>query len=476
MLLCTVAAKFKTLGRKMWEGVAREYNLRKGRSWLVRDFDSLRRKVRNLYDKPKPTGNSDGLPPRLRPIALAHEVQHAIEMKAGAHTSHDGFDRGQDDAHLLRDVSDVFGPTGGDAQEEEGNDDDGDLASRDWASEEERKEEEESQLSVVDFRQRAHLNDNPSHEPTPNVTGSVLTRHGAISASLGEDVWSDDEEESTPSASEVRRDLGGAAETTNAITAENAEAERRGCGGGEASEQPDCESATAESRVYGEEGKPADGKLATNSQSPGATSRSISPGAQNKAVGRPRRGCDLRVMRDNLDEMTGRASAAGGKRDTPDSSATGATYASNKRLRAKKRLDQLRKEVDEATEKHSAIGADMLQVLMFMREDADRRAETEDRRRREDREALLASEKKERKERECRRRDKAAEVEAQRCQELKLRQQRREEQNRKEAAVAAESRRRYEERVERDRAEAREHHDQIMLLITTLQRRGPQSL
>ncbi|GMF37508.1 unnamed protein product [Phytophthora fragariaefolia] len=413
-------------------------------------------------------------------------------MKAGAHTSHDGFDRRQDDAHLLRDVSAVFDPTGGDAQGEEGNNDDGDLASRDWASEDEREEEEESQVSVVDFRQRAPLNDNSS--------------------------WSQ------LKMSLARLDLGGAAETTNAVTTENAEAERRSSGSGEASQQPECEPATADSRVYGEEGKPADGELATNSQSPGATSRSISPGAQNKAVGRPRRGkspsaparatfaspdgpplardptraaqdavemarnksrntasnrlggCDLRVMRDNLDEMTGRPSAAGGKRGTPDSSAHGATYASNKRPRAKKRLYQRRKEVDEATEKHSAIGADMLQVLMFMREDADRRAETEDRRRREDREALLASEMKERKERESRRRDKAAEAEARRCQELKLSQQLREEQSRKEAAVAAESRRRYEERIERDRAEARERHDQIMLLITTLQRRGPQSL
>ncbi|KAE9081965.1 hypothetical protein PF010_g21780 [Phytophthora fragariae] len=78
--------------------------------------------------------------------------------------------------------------------------------------------------------------------------------------------------------------------------------------------------------------------------------------------------------------MTGRQSSTGGKRYTPDSSTNGTTYASNKRIRAKKRLDQLRKEMGEATEKQSAAGADMLQVLMFMREDADRRAETEDRR------------------------------------------------------------------------------------------------
>ncbi|KAE9089437.1 hypothetical protein PF010_g19000 [Phytophthora fragariae] len=82
----------------MWEEVALEYNSRRGRSWLKRDYDSMRQKSRYLYDKMKPTGNNDGLPPKLLPIALAHEVQHAIEMKAEAHTSHDRFNRDQDDA------------------------------------------------------------------------------------------------------------------------------------------------------------------------------------------------------------------------------------------------------------------------------------------------------------------------------------------------------------------------------------------
>ncbi|KAE9356174.1 hypothetical protein PR003_g2457 [Phytophthora rubi] len=67
----------------MWEEVALEYNSRRGRSWLERDYDSLRRKFRSLYGKTKPTGNNDGFPPKLRPIALAHEVQYAIEMKGG---------------------------------------------------------------------------------------------------------------------------------------------------------------------------------------------------------------------------------------------------------------------------------------------------------------------------------------------------------------------------------------------------------
>ncbi|KAE9016856.1 hypothetical protein PF011_g6966 [Phytophthora fragariae] len=187
-------------------------------------------------------------------------------------------------------------------------------------------------------------------------------------------------------------------------------------------------------------------------------------------------GCDLRVLRDNLDEMTERPSRASGKRDNPESSSNGATYVSNKRVRAKKRLDQLRKEMDEATEKQSAAGADMLQMLMLMREDADRRAEMEDRRWREDREAVVAAEKSEREEREQLRRDEAAAAEARRYQEIELNKLMRDEQIRMEAEAATESRRRYEEKAERDRAEARERHDQMMLFIASMQRGGSQTL
>ncbi|KAE8914595.1 hypothetical protein PF003_g1702 [Phytophthora fragariae] len=90
----------------MWESVAVEYNSSKGRSWAARDFDSLRRKFRKLYAKPKPTGNQgDNLSRRQRAVLLAHEVQYAIECKGGAHTSHDGQDNGADDNQLLDEVN-----------------------------------------------------------------------------------------------------------------------------------------------------------------------------------------------------------------------------------------------------------------------------------------------------------------------------------------------------------------------------------
>ncbi|KAE8908024.1 hypothetical protein PF005_g1224 [Phytophthora fragariae] len=122
----------------MWEEVALEYNSRRGRSWLERDYDSLRRKFRNLYGKTKPTGNNDGFPPKLRPIALAHEVQYAIEMKGGGTRR-----MTQDDAHLLRDVAAVLDAAGGDATEEVAAEDDDDPAAGDSTSDEGREDEED---------------------------------------------------------------------------------------------------------------------------------------------------------------------------------------------------------------------------------------------------------------------------------------------------------------------------------------------
>ncbi|KAE8988724.1 hypothetical protein PR002_g21672 [Phytophthora rubi] len=64
-------------------------------------------------------------------------------MKGGGHTSHDGFDRGQDDAHLLRDVAAVLEAAGDNATEEAVGEDD-DQAARDSTSDEGREDEEDS--------------------------------------------------------------------------------------------------------------------------------------------------------------------------------------------------------------------------------------------------------------------------------------------------------------------------------------------
>ncbi|KAE9005183.1 hypothetical protein PR001_g16454 [Phytophthora rubi] len=342
--------------------------------------------------------------------------------------------------------------------------------------------------------------------------GTLITRHGTFDSSLANDVWSEDDEDggSRRSQTDVH-----SAEGDTSISPT----------GASASEQPETSADTTERSAL-ESVTPTVITPVASSRSVTAMTRTPSPSAvsaKQKSTGRPKRakspsavakpsyaspdgapllrdptraledatemarnkskntasnrlgGCDLRVMRDHLDDLTGRPSSSGAKRAAPNSSSSGATYATNKHVCAKTRLDQLRKEMEEAEEKQVSARTDMMQVFVFMREDADRRAEIEDRRRREDREALLASEKREREEREAIRLEVAAAAEARRNQEMERSRVIFEEQRRKEAELSAESRRRYEERLERDRAEARERHGQMMLLIASIQRSGPKT-
>ncbi|KAJ8523712.1 hypothetical protein ON010_g17406 [Phytophthora cinnamomi] len=106
LLICDLAAKLLPTGRNMWMALATDYNGSKDPNWRERDFDSLRRKFRKLYGKPKPTGNQgDRLTLRQRAILLAHETQYEIEKKGGVHTSHDGHDNGDDDEALMDEVN-----------------------------------------------------------------------------------------------------------------------------------------------------------------------------------------------------------------------------------------------------------------------------------------------------------------------------------------------------------------------------------
>ncbi|POM81450.1 Hypothetical protein PHPALM_577 [Phytophthora palmivora] len=65
ILLCQVADEIVPLGNTMWERVADKYNAKRARNAPERDAESLRRKFRNLYKKPKPSGKGE-VPARLR--------------------------------------------------------------------------------------------------------------------------------------------------------------------------------------------------------------------------------------------------------------------------------------------------------------------------------------------------------------------------------------------------------------------------
>lgn len=105
MLLCGIVDRTQPLGKNMWEQVAIEFNSHRPRGASQRDYESLRRKFRKLYGQMKPSGGYSGLPAALKPVAWAHEIQHAIEVKAGAHEAHGGSDKGDEDDELLRHVA-----------------------------------------------------------------------------------------------------------------------------------------------------------------------------------------------------------------------------------------------------------------------------------------------------------------------------------------------------------------------------------
>ncbi|OWZ08599.1 hypothetical protein PHMEG_00018829 [Phytophthora megakarya] len=59
LLLCQVTEELLPLGRNMWGQVTVQYNANRTRGSPERDFESLRRKFKSLYTKPKPTGSGE---------------------------------------------------------------------------------------------------------------------------------------------------------------------------------------------------------------------------------------------------------------------------------------------------------------------------------------------------------------------------------------------------------------------------------
>jgi hypothetical protein len=74
-----------------------------------RDVDSLKRTLKCLYTKPKPTGQ-DEVSVHLRPVVWAQAIQQTIKAACGVQTSHDVQDDGEDDEAFMHGVNAVLGP------------------------------------------------------------------------------------------------------------------------------------------------------------------------------------------------------------------------------------------------------------------------------------------------------------------------------------------------------------------------------
>ncbi|POM69055.1 Hypothetical protein PHPALM_14700 [Phytophthora palmivora] len=191
-------------------------------------------------------------------------------------------------------------------------------------------------------------------------------------------------------------------------------------------------------------------------------------------------GQDLRVFRDNFDTMTHSILNENGKRATnygTDGSSSNASYTKNKRVKAKQRMNAMQREIEEAERKQLSSGNEMMRMLLVLQKESDRRAEADERRRREDREERMEIEKRERAERDQIRREEAESAEKRRLEERLAAREEREEQRRIDAERETrierekeESNRRFEERLALERAEARQRHEQMMMVLTNLQK------
>ncbi|KAE8995375.1 hypothetical protein PF011_g16354 [Phytophthora fragariae] len=153
-------------------------------------------------------------------------------------------------------------------------------------------------------------------------------------------------------------------------------------------------------------------------------------------------GCDLHILRDNVDVLNPRTDAGNGKRSPSDKPSIGGTFIANKRVRAKTRINEIQKELSLAEQKGASSTS---------RERGTRGCG------------------KEREEREQVRKDEAMAFEARQHARLELARQDREDQLKREAAAADEARRRHEERMDRDRADAKQRHEEMLLLLSAMQ-------
>ncbi|KAL3656645.1 hypothetical protein V7S43_018548 [Phytophthora oleae] len=191
---------------------------------------------------------------------------------------------------------------------------------------------------------------------------------------------------------------------------------------------------------------------------------------------RPRLGgVDLRIFRDNFEALGGTSEKPKGKRSPSETSVATPTYVSSKRVRAKKRLEQFKDGVSLIEQIQQSANADITKLLVFFRQEAGRRADSEPERWREERTERESAEKQDWEKREEDRRVELAAAEARLNQLREDDRLHREEEAKKEVALKqerdqerADERRRHEERMELQRAEARQRHEQMMILLSKL--------
>ncbi|KAE9186090.1 hypothetical protein PF005_g20988 [Phytophthora fragariae] len=500
----------------MWERVADRFNANRTRGTPERDWESLRRKFRNLYGKPKLTGRNST--PRENDETFEQTVDEATanEEQRGAVVAEQGLVAETNGG--LEELGQRF------AHENYAPDSDRESAGR--GEEAANTEHHDGIPAGVRGSADDAENGDPPDTLAERPQGSIFTRDGVVDAALAAEFDlsqfspdEDDEESSQPAQQRhLQSDGGSERDRTEGLQDTDSGAQVSVSLATDATQTRRGQTPHATStRTARSPSSRLTQRTTVTTASPAASSTSA---RVPRSVGRPRGsrrdlldtvvtpdgpilqrdparaqadaleleahpslnigtnrlgGRDIRVMRDNLATMSESGANATGKR-SPASDATRdatASYGKNKRIRAKARLEELKQDIEALGKEQFSAGADMMQMLVIFQKDSDRRTEAEERRRREEREERREADRLEREERERIRNEVAEAAERRREHDIKESRELREVQQRSDAAREAslamdreENRRRYEERLAMERAEARERHEQLMLMLS----------
>ncbi|KAI9985855.1 hypothetical protein PInf_024635 [Phytophthora infestans] len=163
-------------------------------------------------------------------------------------------------------------------------------------------------------------------------------------------------------------------------------------------------------------------------------------------------GQDLTVVRDSIEELS--------KRSNRVNELGFETFTQAKRTKTAKRIENLGKQITGLEEAHGSDTNDMTRLLIFYRAESDRKAETAELRRHEEKAQRDAVEKREKEERERARQDESDRLREERADRLA--------QEEKWKAEKEENRRQFEARMELERSEARERHSEMMMMLAKL--------
>ncbi|RAW35742.1 hypothetical protein PC110_g7973 [Phytophthora cactorum] len=275
--------------------------------------------------------------PRLR-------LRQGDRAEGMCHTSHDGHDNGDDDKQLRN----VVAAATSSAPRANAHD-----ASEDNTEESEDDDEISESGSPLDFR-------GPEQEDKqqPQLVGSVVTSRGVFDISLADEAWSDG----------VEDEEGSQGDTTNLELASAEQTSHQATGHAEETLEPDRR-------------QPVDPKSIVLLR---GASRFLLEDQHSREILQPPGRWDLRIIRDNLDVLGDASSGSKGKRHGSETSSVNGTYTANKRVRAKKWMDQREKEVRNEEAKTAAARNEMMGLQIYLREESNLRSENKAIRRRED--------------------------------------------------------------------------------------------